>query len=243
MSPPEILVSTDIAPLRSLLQRPWPEIQAQARSLPGGRGGLWELPGGLLLRRCRRGGALGRLLGDRYASPERALEEQRLAAHLLKEGVGVAEVVAVRAERARPGWKLDVVTRRIEDAIPLRELLPRAPVAEVARAVRRMHDRGVWHADLNLQNILVTKSGEVRIIDLAGSKVKRPLPESARMDNIARLYRSLVKQGLPASAVSLVRFLMVYFVRDRAAVKRAIAACRAKLRRHRLWWAISGRGR
>ncbi|NUN50486.1 MAG: hypothetical protein HUU15_16860 [Candidatus Brocadiae bacterium] len=228
--------------LRSLLALAWPDLVAASRGLEGGRGGIRELPGGLILRRCRRGGALGAWLGDRHLSPRRAMEEMTVSERLLRDGVGVAEVVGVRAEKHGLAWRLDVVTRKIEDATPLRDLLPRAPVAAVARAVRRMHDAGLRHADLNLQNILVTRAGDVRIIDLAGSRVLRPLPESARLDNLARLYRSLVKQRLPHSAFSLGRFLAVYAGRDRAAIRRIVAAARRRMLRHRLWWAITGRG-
>jgi tRNA A-37 threonylcarbamoyl transferase component Bud32 len=106
-----------------------------------------------------------------------------------------------------------------------------------------MHDSGLWHADLNLQNVLVAADGDVHILDLAGSRIRHPLPEAARHENLARLWRSLLKQRLPHSPFSPTRFLMTYFLRDRDAVRRAAAACRARLRRHRLWWAIAGRGR
>lgn len=251
-SNPRLLVTT--APghdhLRSLLSQPWPAIEAASRPLGGGRGGVRTLPGGLVIRHCRRGGALGGLLGDRHWSPESAWDEMRISETLLREGVAVAEVLAVRAEKHGLTWRLDVVTRTIEDAATLRDCLageaPRGfprlpPAAPVAAAVRRMHDSGLWHADLNLQNILLTRHGEARIIDLAGSRLRRPLPERARLDNIARLYRSLEKQHLRVPRFTLLRFLMSYFVRDRAAVKRAAAAAESKMRRHRLWWALTGR--
>ncbi|MEK7469480.1 MAG: lipopolysaccharide kinase InaA family protein [Planctomycetota bacterium] len=237
--------------LRALLAQPWPAIEAASRPFPGGRGGVRLLPGGFLIRHCRRGGALGGLLGDRHWSPKAAWDEMQISEKLLREGVAVAEVLAVRAEKRGLAWRLDVVTRTIDDAATLRDVIageakrgiPRPPASAVAAAVRRMHDSGLWHADLNLQNILVTRDGSVRIIDLAGSKVKRPLPERARLDNLARLYRSLEKQHLHLPAFALLRFLMLYFVRDRAAVKRAIAAAEAKMRRHRFWWAVTGRAR
>jgi tRNA A-37 threonylcarbamoyl transferase component Bud32 len=235
--------------LRALLAQPWPAIEAASRPLAGGRGGVRQLPGGFLIRHCKRGGALGGLLGDRHWSPKTAWDEMQMSEKLMREGVAVAEVLGVRAEKRGLAWRLDVVTRTIEDAATLRDVIagergfPRPPVAAVASAVRRMHDSGLWHADLNLQNILVTRDGDVRIIDLAGSKVKRPLPERARLDNLARLYRSLEKQHLRVPAFSLLRFLMTYFVRDRSAIQRAIAASEAKMRRHRLWWAVMGRAR
>ncbi|KAF0245684.1 MAG: 3-deoxy-D-manno-octulosonic acid [Planctomycetota bacterium] len=237
--------------LRALLAQSWPAIEAASRPFAGGRGGVRELPGGLLIRHCRRGGALGGLLGDRHWSPKTAWDEMQMSEKLMREGVAVAEVLAVRAEKRGLAWRLDVVTRTVENAATLRDLIageaprgfPPTPVAAAAAAVRRMHDSGLWHADLNLQNILVTRDADVRIIDLAGSKVKRPLPERARLDNLARLYRSLEKQHLRLPVFSLLRFLMVYFVRDRGAVKRSIAAAEAKMRRHRFWWAVTGKAR
>ena len=85
--------------LRALLAQPWPAIEAASRPLAGGRGGVRELPGGMLIRHCRRGGALGGLLGDRHWSPRAAWDEMQMSERLLRDGVAVAEVLGVRAEK------------------------------------------------------------------------------------------------------------------------------------------------
>ncbi len=48
-----------------------------------------------------------------------------------------------------------------EPSVPLLAVI----FAEVAAAVAHMHSRGVFHADLKPNNIMVTKSGQVKVID------------------------------------------------------------------------------
>jgi 3-deoxy-D-manno-octulosonic acid kinase len=75
------------------------------------------------------------------------------------------------------------------------ELPARATVfAAVAQAIRHMHDAGIFHADLNLTNLLVrtdTTSPDVRIIDFDRGRVyPQPLSHSQREKNLRRLRRS-----------------------------------------------------
>ncbi len=85
-----------------------------------GRGGIGLLQvqeHDLVVRPYRRGGALGRLLQDRYAGPSRARRELELLAALRNEGVPVVFPVAAVARRGRAFWRLR----------PCTELLPELP--------------------------------------------------------------------------------------------------------------------
>ena len=69
----------------------------------------------------------------------------------------------------------------------------------VGRALRRFHDAGGWHADLNAGNILLSPAG-VYVIDLDRGRTVPPGSRSQRA-NLRRLARSLRKLGvLPAAA-------------------------------------------
>ena len=71
-----------------------------------------------------------------------------------------------------------------------------ALAARAGRAVARLHDAGVYHADLNLTNLLVgpVASDDVVVVDFDRARVRDgPLGRRARRRNLARLARSLAK--------------------------------------------------
>jgi len=71
-----------------------------------------------------------------------------------------------------------------------------ALAARAGRAVARLHDAGVYHADLNLTNLLVgpVASDDVVVVDFDRARVRQgPLGRRARRRNLARLARSLAK--------------------------------------------------
>jgi 3-deoxy-D-manno-octulosonic acid kinase len=97
-----------------------------------------------------------------------------------------------------------LVTAEIPGAVTLLEALRdtpagerrRALAAEAGRAVGRMHRAGVWHADLNLTNLLVAKAGApvVTVLDFDRARLAtKPLRPRARRGNLDRLARSLRK--------------------------------------------------
>ena len=95
----------------------------------------------------------------------------------------------------------DLITRRIADAQTLAECLAAGRLdAELAREtgalVARFHRAGIWHADLNAHNVLVTPVA-LHLIDFDRGRV-RELAADWRLANLARLHRSLVKLGAVA---------------------------------------------
>ncbi len=89
----------------------------------------------------------------------------------------------------------------------------RVHVLEQARtAIDTMHAKGLFHADLNLHNLLVTQAREsftVIVIDLDKSRLfDAPVPAAMRRANATRLLRSARKldpsgQFLDATAMSI----------------------------------------
>src|SRR5713101_6876677 len=85
-------------------------------------------------------------------------------------------------------------------------------LGQARAAIDLMHDKGLFHADLNLHNLLVTQAQEsftVTIIDLDKSRLfDAPLSSAMRRANAARLMRSARKldpsgQILDATALSI----------------------------------------
>ena len=180
-----------------------PASAAGAPSVIGGRGSAWILDRGdaqWVLRHYRRGGVPGKLVRDRYVwiglRLSRPWWEWRLLDALYKEGLPVPQPVAARVQRGGLLYRGDLITRRISGAHSLAERVSaggevRIPWAAVGRCIRRFHDAGVCHADLNAHNVLLDAADAVYLIDFdRGTRRQGGAWTSA---NLARLKRSLDK--------------------------------------------------
>jgi hypothetical protein len=207
-------------------------------------------PARVFVRRASRGGLIGTLLGGLYVGSGRPLRELRAAESARAAGVNVPEPLAIAAVRTfGPFHRLIVVSREIEGAEDLLSLSGRLSsarkrelLARVADAMRRLHEAGVYHADLTMKNILVADSG-VYIIDL--DKARLPGTRTADLDvqNLARLNRSVEKllgKGGWISRTDKLRFLRRY-LGGRERVRELAGRCAQGLWAHRLWWAVGGR--
>jgi len=160
-----------------------------------GSGGQW------VLRHYLRGGSVARILGDRYLwtglRRSRPWREFALTAAMRDEGLPVPRPVATRLQRTGPWYRADLVTQRIPDARSLDARLREAPLAaggwhRIGACVRRFHDAGYCHADLNSRNILIDVCDRVWLLDWDRG-CQRP-QGSWREANLARLHRDLEKR-------------------------------------------------
>ncbi len=207
-----------------------------------GRGATFvvALPGldlRLHLRPVRHGGLLGGLRGEGLLGLGRPLAELRVNAELAARSAPVARPLLVAARRGPgPLWFAAVGTLHEEDACDGVALLSAAPrrldvlraAAAVGIGLRRFHDAGGRHADLQLKNLLLREGPngvEVRVIDLDRGQAGRPPGPRRRMREIMRLYRSLVKRGVAETvgARGCARFFSAY-VQDDRALRRALLA-------------------
>jgi 3-deoxy-D-manno-octulosonic acid kinase len=177
------------------------EPPAAADVAVGGRGAAWVLKhrkDEWVLRHYRRGGVPGRFVRDRYLwiglDASRPWREWRLLDSLYKEGLPVPQPVAARVQRAGLLYKGDLITRRIPAARSLAERSASGsdiPWAAAGRCLRRFHDAGVCHADLNAHNILLDESGRTYLIDFDRGTRRGTGPW--KQANLSRLKRSLDK--------------------------------------------------
>lgn len=124
-------------------------------------------------------------------------------------GIPTPRLLACRGDRVVGEW--------IEGALPLWEHLrargvSRALVGRLARLVRQMHARGVFHRDLKANNILV-RGDDVWVVDLDRVDFLRDVPRPARVLNLAQLNAAV---GPPATPADRLRFFFAYAGRDRA---------------------------
>jgi 3-deoxy-D-manno-octulosonic acid kinase len=182
-----------------------------------------ELAGGpeLFARRGRRGGIIASALSDVYVGLRpRPLKELALTVEAMRRGIPVAEPMGAMVEWIGPALYRGFFLTRALPGMTLWQLLKadddptvRAHVLAQARAaIDTMHDQGLFHADLNLHNLLVTQAREnftVIIIDLDKSRLfDTPLSATRRRTNLSRLMRSARKldpsgKVLDASALAI----------------------------------------
>lgn len=159
-----------------------------------------------VVRHARRGGALARLLEDRYvrSGQPRPIEELSLSAALRALDIDTPRVLAAAVYPAGAlFYRGDVATEHIPDSADLADRLftpgdvdPVEAARAAGRLVRRLHDRRVVHPDLNLRNILIQRAGAALrpwIIDLDRCRIVATLDAPARRGMLARLDRSWTK--------------------------------------------------
>jgi 3-deoxy-D-manno-octulosonic acid kinase len=170
-----------------------------------GRGTTYFIRAGdssFVLRHYRRGGLAAKISKDRYwwrgDSETRGFAEWYLTYHLHRAGLPVPTPIAARFVRKGAFYTADLITQRIENSESLAQALLRGPLPltqwiAIGRCIRRFHDAGVHHADLNAHNILLTPQ-QVYLIDFdRGTLRKRGWWADG---TLVRLYRSLEKVTL-----------------------------------------------
>jgi tRNA A-37 threonylcarbamoyl transferase component Bud32 len=214
-----------------------------------GRPSLLTLPDGsrVVLRRYRHGGMLGRLTGNRFAGASRPLGELRATEAARTAGVRVPEILAALHRPVAPALHEGyLLSRLVPAARDLSALLCDGPGERIGgwlRATggetRRLHDAGIWHADLHVKNVLVDDLG-VTLLDFDRARVPGTVPERDRRRNLFRFDRSVVKLSLQGVVVP--RELRLHFFAGytggRDDPERLLRMGERSQRWHRLAWRL-----
>jgi tRNA A-37 threonylcarbamoyl transferase component Bud32 len=208
-------------------------------------------PGRVLVRRAVRASAAS-ILGDKYVSAERFFHELQSNSDAQRKGLSVPEIVAARLTRVGLFWRYMFVVREVADASNLLSIARGAPpvvkrklARELGAAVRRMHDAGVYHGDLQLKNILVSgaeNGSHIHFIDFDRARFESRRDESLDEANLSRLNRSVEKFLAQAGGVTRtdkMRFLLAY-AGDRESAHRLARRVGRTLWLHRIWWWVTG---
>ncbi len=163
-----------------------------------------------VLRPYCRGGLAARLSTSRYLwtglERTRAFRELRLTAHLNAQGLPVPRPVAAAITRHGLSYTAALITVRISGARALAERLGDAEATlleRVGATIRRFHQAGLDHVDLNARNLLVDAQDQVWLIDLDRCRLREP--GHWREANLERLGRSLDKFGATGGMAAIRR--------------------------------------
>jgi 3-deoxy-D-manno-octulosonic acid kinase len=180
--------------------RYWIARGALVGSEPGrGAAVLFEHAGRrFVLRHYRRGGLVAGISADQYLwlgeARTRPVRELQLTLRMHAAGLPVPLPLAARYEQQGAAYRADIITEYLPDTLTLAQCLAAGEVglpvwAAIGRCIRRFHDYGLCHADLNAHNILLRGESEVFLIDF--DRCARRKPGLWRDANLARLRRSL----------------------------------------------------
>ena len=208
----------------------------------------------VVVRQYRRGGCLQKYVSDLYLGRSRPFRELWLTNQAAERGIPTVEIVAACHTKVWWGFhRGHLVSKEIKGGkdlgtyfTGLEQPLERAKVFEkrkvinlVGYLIRRMHDAGIFHADLNLKNIVVQpgNTGTLRVflIDFDQSVIRESLSERKRRQNLMRLNRSaqkFKKSGISITRTDAVRFLRAYYRRDAGIFREVLEDLNRQYSRH-----------
>ena len=181
-----------------------------------GRGNMRVLGDDMIVRELTHGGLFGKITGRRFFSTSRSIRELKISNYLRENGIHTPEIPAVRFIKSGMFYTIDVITRLVPDSIDLLTWLEKfeseqkgeilrfaqnnwqdnlftTVFYETGLLVRKMHDLGVWHADLHLKNILLDNQMNPWLLDLDKARHLPFLPDYLKQMNLKRFFRSCRK--------------------------------------------------
>lgn len=196
----------------------WQARHAHLTSLGAGRGAAWrieiEYAGQAcdwVLRHYKRGGMAAKMSDERYlgVSPDRSRswQEWDMLARMQQLGLPVPQPVAAFFQRYGLQYRAAIIMQTIPNTRTFADCLTAQQVGRitwqaVGACIARFHAAGIFHADLNANNILLNDHGEIYLIDFDRA-VQRKLKRSWQQQNLQRLRRSLNKLANKASAADI----------------------------------------
>ena len=156
----------------------------------------------LVLRHYYRGGAVARLVKDRYfyrsLKQTRAHAEFHLLLHLQKLNLPAPLPVAARIVRYGFTYTADLITQKISQAQDLFAFLTERPLDDsqwsaVGSTIAQFHCNNIYHADLNIHNLMIDNENKIWLIDFDRGAIKETAGKW-KQNNLDRLQRSLRKE-------------------------------------------------
>ena len=154
-----------------------------------------------VLRHYQRGGLVAKISEDQYLWTglrfTRPWREWVLLEKMQEKGLPVPIPAAIKVERKGLFYTADIMMHRIPHSRTLMQILMTEELTEgywiaIGSVIRRFHEQGIYHADLNANNILLDEGGRCYLIDFDRCGIRRQRLKWKK-DNLLRLKRSLNK--------------------------------------------------
>ena len=127
----------------------------------------------------------------------RAISEFNILSKLHTQGFRVPKPAAAQIIRHGLSYQADLFTHRIPKAQDLVQVLKCSQnqhfYQNLGKTIAEFHCHGVYHADLNIQNILQDDQGQFWLIDFDRAKLLSP-HSKWQFSNLKRLKRSFEKE-------------------------------------------------
>ena len=169
-----------------------------------GRGTTWFIQhqgAQLVLRHYLRGGMMRHVNNDNYLfnsyQKTRSIAEFTILHTLLKKNLPVPRPAAAQVIKHGLFYQADLLTHKIPDAQDLVQVLHESQSKsfyhQLGKMIAKFHKQGVFHADLNIQNILQDKQGQFWLIDFDRARILTPKVKW-QQSTLSRLKRSFEKE-------------------------------------------------
>jgi len=153
----------------------------------------------LVVRTLMHGGLFRHITGKNFLSPARTVRELKVSAYLSLHGIPTPEILAVRIMKHGFFSRIEVVSRLVPDSVDLLTWLesPRTDSGDLmekaGRIIRRIHDLGIYHADLHIKNLLLDAGKDLWVLDLDKAYRFDSLPAFLKGINVKRFLGSVIK--------------------------------------------------
>jgi len=155
-----------------------------------------------VLRHYYRGGLIGKIINDSYLFTSqintRAAKEFALLAHMQDLALPAPKPIAYRVSRHSLFYRADLLSSRIENAQDLVAILAKQLITDalwfaIGEVIKRFHEQGIYHHDLNAHNILIDNNHKIWLIDFDQGE-QRTIQKNWQQSNMLRLLRSFRKE-------------------------------------------------
>jgi 3-deoxy-D-manno-octulosonic acid kinase len=156
----------------------------------------------IVIRHYWRGGFIGKFLKDKFCrffySSKRAMHEYDLLLTMRKMGLSVPRPIVARITKIGFFLKNDIITQEIPGAKNIAKILCErkltdAEICKIGEAIGKMFTAGVYHSDLNINNLLFDGAGNAWIVDFDKCFLK-PITKKLYKEMLDRLERSFAKE-------------------------------------------------